>query len=88
MLQLTLFTWNGTADEAKAWVKKYKEACKKNGVTFKGYYAPLQEPYHYTIITDNESEDFSKLSSPFRDVGWKPPQMDIMISKYYAAQAL
>ena len=83
-----LYTWNGTTDEAKAWIRKFKDACKKNGVTYKGYYAPLQEPYHYAIMFDNESQDFSKLNLPFKDVGWKPPQMGIMISKYYATQTL
>lgn len=82
------FDWSGTRDELDAWVKKYKEACKKNGITFRGYYAPPQDRYHWVLMAEYLSEipDQTKLSAPFREVGFKPPQMGHMITKYYVPQ--
>jgi hypothetical protein len=85
---MMFFTWKGTTEEVKSWIKKYKKACEKNGITYKGYYAPPQDPYHWVIMTDNEIQGHDNLSAPFREVGYKPPQMDVMIVKYYAPQTL
>jgi hypothetical protein len=84
MIQVGMFTWKGTTEEAQEYAKKYEEACKKNGLVFKGVYAPLQEPYHYSFMVDNEKQDMSGFSAPFRDAGYKPPQMGTWITKYYA----
>ena len=79
-----MFTWKGTQEELQAYAKKYQEACKKHGIKFKGVYAPLQEPYHYAFIMDNEKQDMSGFTEPFREAGLKPPQMITNIGKFYA----
>ena len=84
MIQVGMFTWNGTLEEAKAYAKKYEASCKKNGLKFMSVYAPLQEPYHYAFIIDNEKQDMSDLMKPFQEAGYKPPQMGTWIAKYYA----
>ncbi len=84
MLQVAMFTWNGTTDELKEYTGKYEEACKKNGLVYKGLHAPLQEPYHYAFIIDNKQQNMDNFNKPFRDSGMKPPQMGIWIAKYYA----
>ena len=78
-----MFTWNGTRDELKEYVNKYEEACKKNGLVYKGLHAPLQEPYHYAFIIDNEQQNMDKFNKPFQELR-KPSQMGIWIAKYYA----
>ena len=79
-----MFTWNGTTEEVQAYAKKYEESCKKNGLKFMGVHAPLQEPYHYAFMIDNEKQDTSGFTKPFQEIGYKPPQMGIWITKYYA----
>ena len=89
LLQVTLFEWNGSREELDKWVSKYAEACKKHDVVFKGLYAPLSEPYNFAMMIDNESEvggDMSRMNLPFMDVGFKPPQMGILIQKTYVPQ--
>ncbi len=61
MIQVGMFTWNGTRDELKTYVGKYEEACKKNGLVSKGLHAPLQEPYHYAFIIDNKLQNMDHI---------------------------
>jgi hypothetical protein len=85
---ISMFTWTGTTDELKTYESKYKEACKKNGIKYKGLWAPLQEPYHYAFIIDNEKQSFDGIAKPFRDAGLKPPQMAVNVGKFYAKMEL
>ena len=84
MLEIGMFTWNGTREELQSYAKKYEEACKKNGLVYMGLHAPLQEPYHYAFIVDNERQNTDNFNKPFREIGMKQPQVGVWVYKYYA----
>ena len=72
MIQLFYFDWKGTKEELRDYCTKYKEACDKYNLVFKGCYAPPQEKWHYVIVV--EACHLSKVSydvfnPPFFEVG-------------------
>ena len=72
MIQLYYFDWKGTKEELEEYCSKYRLACEKHGVVFKGCYAPPQEKWHYVIVV--EAPDLSEVSydvfnPPFYEVG-------------------
>ena len=88
MFELLYFDWNGTREELEAYCKKYKAACDKHGVAYKGCYAPPNDRYNWTIIVENEkvpdmNADYNSFNPVWRDSGQKPPKMGHVVMKYY-----
>ena len=72
MIQLYYFDWKGTKEDLEEYCSRYRLACEKHGVVFKGCYAPPQEKWHYVIVV--EAPDLSEVSydvfnPPFYEVG-------------------
>ena len=84
MIELGMFTWNGTTEELKSYADEYAKACEKHGLKFIGVYAPLQEPYHYAFAVDNKMQNRDGFDKPFRETGMKHPKVGVWIYKNYA----
>ena len=85
MLNLFYFDWNGTTKELEAYTAKYKAACEKHNVSYKGCYSPSNEKWHYTIIVEAPEQtvvSYDVFNSPFADAGLKPPQMGHAAFRY------
>ncbi|TFH14062.1 hypothetical protein E4H04_10910 [Candidatus Bathyarchaeota archaeon] len=90
MIEILYFDWNGTRDELVTYCKKYKEACVKHGLNYKGCYAPPNDRYNWTIFVENaktpaSTADYNSFNPAWSEAGGKPPQMGHVIMKYYVS---
>ena len=72
MIQLYYFDWKGTKEELKKYCSRYKKACEKHKVVFKGCYAPPQEKWHYVIVVEAphlSNVSYDVFNPPFYEVG-------------------